>query len=143
MTPQARAEQSAHAMLAQDAASAGAGVSLVAVAEGQATAQLTVTKQHLNGHGMCHGGYIFLLADTAFAVACNSRNQVTVAQENQITFISPGQLDETLTAEAQEVAVAGRSGVYDVTVKGGDGRTVALMRGLARQIKGQHFAEDT
>ncbi|WP_147126293.1 hydroxyphenylacetyl-CoA thioesterase PaaI [Shimia ponticola] len=143
MTPQERAEQSAKAMLAHDGATVGAGVRFVSVAEGRAVMQMAVEDRHLNGHGMCHGGYIFLLADTAFAVACNSRNQVTVAQENQITYVSPGQPGEVLTATAQEVALNGRSGVYDVTVRGADDRVVALMRGLARQIKGQHFEEDT
>lgn len=142
MTPQDRAEQSAKAMLANDAASTGAGVVFSSVGEGSAEMTLTVEDRHLNGHGICHGGYIFLLADTAFAVACNSRNQVTVAQENQITFVSPGQPGEVLRAEAKEMTRTGRSGVYDVTVYGGDGRIVALMRGLARQIKGQHFEED-
>jgi len=142
LTPQERAEQSAQAMLANDAASVGAGLRFVSVGEGQAVMQMAVEDWHLNGHGICHGGYIFLLADTAFAVACNSRNQVTVAQENQITFVSPGEPGETLIATAQEVALSGRSGVYDVTVHGADDRVVALMRGLARQIKGQHFEED-
>ena len=92
---------------------------------------------------MCHGGYIFTLADSAFAFACNSYNQITVAQENQITYLSPGKAGERLTATANETAKTGRSGVYDVTVIGGDGRQVAVFRGLSRTLPGHHFKEET
>jgi acyl-CoA thioesterase len=115
---------------------------LVRVAPGQATMTMAVRPEHLNGHGICHGGYIFTLADTAFAYACNSHNKLVVAQENTITYLSPGRKDEVLTATAQEVHLAGRSGVYDVAVTGEDGRKVALFRGLSRQISGTHFKED-
>ncbi|NNK15505.1 MAG: hotdog fold thioesterase, partial [Sulfitobacter sp.] len=84
----------------------------------------------------------FTLADSAFAFACNTYNQNTVAQQNQITYLAPGKEGETLTATAQEVSRTGRSGVYDVTVSGEDGRTVALFRGLSRTVKGQHFPEE-
>ena len=141
MTPQERADRAAQAMWAKDAASQGLGLRLDSVAPGRAVLSVVVAPQHLNGHGICHGGFIFTLADSAFAFACNSYNAVTVAQENQITFLSPGQPGEVLTATAVETAKTGRSGVYDVTVTGADGRTVALMRGLSRTIRGQHFAE--
>ena len=101
-----------------------------------------VQDHHLNGHDICHGGYIFTLADSTFAFACNSYNQATVAQENQITFLSPGRGGERLTAYAEETARAGRSGVYDVTVTGEDGRKVAVFRGLSRSVKGQNFEEE-
>lgn len=143
MTPQERAERSAAAMWANDAASQWLGMTLDAVAPGSATLSFTVAPHHLNGHGICHGGYIFTLADSAFAFACNSYNQVTVAQENQITYLAPGQPSERLTAVATETARNGRSGVYDITVTGGDGRKVALFRGLSRTIRGQHFEEET
>ncbi|AVO37249.1 hydroxyphenylacetyl-CoA thioesterase PaaI [Pukyongiella litopenaei] len=143
MTPQERAERSAAAMWENDAASQWLGMTLDAVAPGGATLSFTVAPHHLNGHGICHGGYIFTLADSAFAFACNSYNQVTVAQENQITYLAPGRPGERLTAVASETARNGRSGVYDITVTGADGRKVALFRGLSRTIRGQHFEEET
>ena len=141
MTPQERAEKSAEAMWATDSASKWLGMSLDAVGPGTATMSFTVQEHHLNGHRICHGGYIFTLADSAFAFACNSYNQVTVAQTNSITFVSPGQPFEQLTARATEVSRSGRSGVYDITVTGEDGRTVALFRGQSRTLKGQNFKE--
>lgn len=143
MTPQERAEKSAAAMWAADAASQGIGARIDAIGPGTATLSFVVQDHHLNGHRICHGGYIFTLADSAFAFACNSYNQVTVAQENTITYLTPGQPGERLTASAVEVARTGRSGVYDVTVTGADGRKVALFRGLSRTIKGQNFEEET
>lgn len=141
MHEQARAERAAAAMLANDAATPWFGAKVEKVGTGYALASLTVQSHHLNGHGSCHGGVIFALADTAFAVACNSRNQRAVAQHNQITYLSPGALGETLIAEAQVTAEAGRTAVTDVTVSC-DGRTVAMFRGNSRQIPGQHFEED-
>ncbi|MCV2872394.1 hydroxyphenylacetyl-CoA thioesterase PaaI [Defluviimonas sp. WL0050] len=143
MTPQERAEKSAAAIWAGDAASKHLGMSLDAVGPGRAVMSFTVRAEHLNGHGICHGGYIFTLADSAFAFACNSQNRLVVAQQNSITYLSPGREGERLTAEAVEVSLSGRSGIYDVTVTGDDGRKVALFRGLSRQIEGQHFEEDT
>lgn len=142
MTPEERAERSAAAMWAGDMASQQMGMTIEEIAPGRAVLSMDVQRHHLNGHKICHGGFIFTLADSAFAFACNTYNQVTVAQENQITFLAPGQLGERLTATAQEQVRAGRSGVYDVTVTGAEGRTVALMRGLSRTVKGQHFDED-
>jgi len=109
--------------------------------EGSATMTLEVQAHHCNGHGMCHGGVIFLLADSAFAFACNSRNQVTVAQHNMISFIASGQLGDTLTAQATEVSLTGRSGIYDVRVTNQDGVIIAEMRGMSRAITGQLFPE--
>ncbi|MBY6113699.1 hydroxyphenylacetyl-CoA thioesterase PaaI [Mameliella alba] len=142
MTPQERAERAARAMWANDQASQQMGMRLDEIAPGRAVLSMEVQPHHLNGHKICHGGFIFTLADSAFAFACNSYNRLTVAQENQITFLAPGQLGERLTATAQEQALAGRSGVYDITVTGADGRKVALMRGLSRTVKGQHFPEE-
>jgi acyl-CoA thioesterase len=142
MTPQDRAERSAKVMFEADRASAGLGMELVSVGPGRATMMMKVRPEMLNGHGICHGGFIFALADSAFAFACNSYNQLVVAQQNQITYLSPGQPDETLTAMAEEVSRSGRSGVYDVKVTGGDGRDVAVFRGLSRAIKGHHFDEE-
>jgi acyl-CoA thioesterase len=142
MTPQTRATKAAETMLAQDAASRGLGMQIATVAKGTATLTMRVRADMLNGHQICHGGYIFTLADSAFAFACNSYNRLTVAQQNQITYIAPGKAGELLTAVATETALSGRSGVYDVMVTGEDGRTVATMRGLSRTIKGQIFPED-
>ncbi len=143
MTPQERAERSAAAMWAGDAASKHLGMVLDTVGPGHAILSFTVRPEHLNGHGICHGGYIFTLADSAFAFACNSYNRLVVAQHNAITYLSPGQEGERLIAEAAEVSRSGRSGVYDVTVTGGDGRKLALFRGASRQIDGTHFKEET
>lgn len=142
MTPQERARRSAEAMWATDMASQQMGMRIDDIAPGRAVLSMEVQPHHLNGHKICHGGFIFTLADSAFAFACNSYNAVTVAQENQITFLAPGRPGERLTATCREQAVSGRSGVYDVVVTGEDGRNVALMRGLARTIQGQVFEEN-
>ncbi|GHE01732.1 phenylacetic acid degradation protein [Defluviimonas sp. 20V17] len=143
MTPQERAERSAQAMWAKDQASNWLGASLDAVAPGAAVMSMTVAPHHLNGQKICHGGYIFTLADSAFAFACNSYNTKVVAQHNSISYLSPGREGERLTATAQEISRTGRSGLYDVTVTGEDGRQVALFRGASRQVNGHHFEEDT
>lgn len=141
ITAQQRAERAAQHMWAKDAASQALGMQISAVSPGEAVLTMRVRADMLNGHGICHGGFIFSLADSAFAFACNSYNQLVVAQENTITYLAPGQPDELLTAKAVEQTRTGRSGVYDVTVTGEDGRKVALFRGLSRQITGQHFEE--
>lgn len=143
MTPEERAETCARVMFAKDEASSGLGMSVDRVAPGQSTLSMSVRPDMLNGHGICHGGFIFSLADSAFAFACNTYNQITVAQQNQITYLAPGKSGERLTAQAVEVSRSGRSGIYDVTVTGEDGRVIALFRGLSRSIKGQLFPEDT
>jgi acyl-CoA thioesterase len=142
MTPQTRAEKSAAAMWATDKASQNLGMRIDHIAPGTAHLSMTVADNMLNGHGICHGGYIFTLADSAFAFACNSYNQLVVAQQNQITYLAPGKPGERLLAKAIEQSKTGRSGVYDVTVTGEDGRVIALFRGLSRSIKGQHFEEE-
>ncbi|MEM9636250.1 MAG: hydroxyphenylacetyl-CoA thioesterase PaaI [Pseudomonadota bacterium] len=141
-TAQARAEKCARLMMEKDAASRGLGMQLDHIAPGAATLSMQVTPEMLNGHGICHGGYIFTLADSAFAFACNTYNLLTVAQQNQITYLAPGAAGTRLTATAVEVARAGRSGTYDVTVRDDSGAVIALFRGLSRTIKGQHFPED-
>ena len=139
MTPKTRAKKCADIMFANDTASAELGMVIQTIAPGQAVLSMRVRADMLNGHGICHGGFIFTLADSAFAFACNSYNQLTVAQQNQITYVTSGKLGEMLSAAA---AKTGRSGIYDVIITGGDGRTVALFRGLSRSIKGQHFPEE-
>lgn len=142
MTPQDRADKASRIMWANDRASPWVGMELGKVSEGSATMTLHVQEHHCNGHDICHGGVIFSLADSAFAFACNSRNQNTVAQNNMITFIAPGQMGDVLTATAREVSLTGRSGIYDVSVVNQDGRLIAEMRGLSRAIKGQLFNEE-
>lgn len=141
MSPKQRAEKSAAAMWAQDHASKWAGMEITHMDEGTATLQLTVSQHHCNGHGICHGGVTFMLADSAFAFACNSRNQSTVAQHNVISFTAPGRLGDNLTATAREVSLTGRNGIYDVTVANQQGQTIAEFRGMSRAIKGQLFDE--
>ena len=141
MTPKEKAEKSATAMWENDNSSPWVGIDMVEVDEGRAVMSLTVKKHHTNGHGICHGGIIFTLADTAFAFACNSRNQSTVAQHNTISFVSPGALGDTLTARAKELSLIGKNGIYDVTVINQDGRVIAELRGCSRAIRGQLFDE--
>ena len=143
ITAQIRAERSAQAMWASDQASPWVGMTLDQVGPGLAVTSLTVQAHHTNGHGICHGGVIFTLADSAFAFACNSYNQLAVAQHNTISFINPGALGDHLTATATEVNVTGRSGIYDVRVTRADGTVIAEMRGCSRTVKGHHFDEDT
>ena len=143
MTPDEIARKSADAMWARDDASKWLGATLDAVGPGTASMSMTVEKYHTNGHDICHGGFIFTLADSAFAFACNSYNQMAVAQHNTISFISPGALGDRLVAEARELNRNGRSGLYDVRVTNQDGRLIAEFRGASRIVKGFHFGEPT
>ena len=97
---------------------------------------MRVREDMVNGHAICHGGYIFTLADSAFAFACNSYDVTTVAAHCEISFLRPARLGEMLVAEAEERHRRGRSGIYDVTVRGADGETIALFRGWSRSIGG-------
>ncbi|PWJ21926.1 hydroxyphenylacetyl-CoA thioesterase PaaI [Jannaschia seohaensis] len=142
MTPDERAARAAAAMWATDEASKWLGMELGAVTEGRAVLTLRVAAHHCNGHGTCHGGVIFALADSAFAFACNSRNAATVAQHAQVSFTAPARAGDLLTAEAREVHQQGRNGIYDVCVTGPAG-TVAEFRGMSRQVRGQLFEEET
>ena len=104
---------------------------------GYSRISMQIRDDMLNGHRIAHGGMIFALADTAFAYACNSRNVSTVAQSANIVFLSPGKSGARLTAEAKEKTLEGRTGVYDITVRGEDGRTVAEFQGISRAIRGE------
>lgn len=141
MTPKERAARSAQAMWSPDRASKWMGLSLDHVDEGTATMSLTVAPHHCNGHGICHGGVTFTLADSTFAFACNSRNQSTVAQQNAITYLAPAREGDTLTATAREISLRGRNGIYDIEVTDQNGQTIALFRGHSRAIEGQLFDE--
>jgi acyl-CoA thioesterase len=129
-------------MWANDDASKWTGMSLDAVGPGMATTSLTVETHHTNGHDICHGGVIFTLADSAFAFACNSYNRIVVAQHNSITYAAPGRLGDRLTAEAREVALFGRSGIYDVRVTDQSGKLIAVFRGNSRALEGKHFEDE-
>lgn len=136
------AKRVAEAMLSNDLYSQSLGMRIVEAEPERCLMAMTVGQQHLNGHKICHGGAIFSLADTAFAHACNSGNLTTVSQAGSMTYLAPGQLGQTLLAEAVKVGGAGRSQVYDIKVWVEEtGEPVALFRGQSRQIKGQIITE--
>ncbi|WP_080964149.1 hydroxyphenylacetyl-CoA thioesterase PaaI [Rhodopseudomonas palustris] len=122
-------------MWANDHASKGLGMEIVEIGPGFATLAMTVTTEMVNGHGIAHGGFIFTLADSAFAYACNSYNDSTVAAQGAISFIRPGKLGARLVASAREVSRSGRSGIYDVRVTSGS-MVIAEFRGHSRAIGG-------
>jgi acyl-CoA thioesterase len=124
-------------MWSRDHVAQGLGMTLAHVQPGAARLNMQVRQDMVNGHAICHGGMLFTLADTAFAYACNSYNQNTVASACSIDFLAPAHLGDTLVAEAAERALGGRSGVYDVTVTTAAGKTVALFRGKSARIKGE------
>ena len=124
----------AQLMFAADAASLGLGIELLEADEGEAVLRMAVTPAMVNGHGIAHGGYIFLLADTAFACACNSHGPVTVAAGGDIDFVAPAREGDLLVATAQERARFGRSGIYDVTVRRGS-ELIAEFRGRSRTLR--------
>ena len=124
------------AMWADDAASRELGMELLSVEPGQAVLAMTVTPNMVNGHNTCHGGYIFMLADSAFAFACNTYNQRSVAQHCAITFVTPAELGDRLVARAVERSRVGRNGIYDITVSREEGLLVAEFRGHSRTIEG-------
>ncbi|MBP1206549.1 acyl-CoA thioesterase [Duganella sp. 1411] len=134
---QALAESVAAGMFARDPASQGLGMTINAVGPGYASMSMTIRADMLNGHQSCHGGFIFTLADSAFAFACNSYNLNTVGAACTIDYLAPGRLGDVLTAEAVEQALNGKSGVYDVKVSNQEGRTIALFRGKSLRVGGE------
>jgi acyl-CoA thioesterase len=131
----------ANAMWAEDKASRAMGMQIEKVGPGFAILSMSVGVDMVNGHGLCHGGYIFSLADSALAFACNSHNQRHVAQHCQIAYLAPGRLGMRLLAEAQERYWGERSGIYDVTVRTEGGETIAEFRGHSRSIPGALITE--
>lgn len=127
------ARRSADAMWANDLASRLVGIELTDIAPGRATVTVTVAEQMINSHAICHGGFIFFLADTAFAFACNTYGVATVAQACDVIFLQPARLGDRLVAVATERQLFGRNGIYDVTVRGPSG-VIAEFRGRSRQI---------
>ncbi|MDQ2750382.1 MAG: hydroxyphenylacetyl-CoA thioesterase PaaI [Actinomycetota bacterium] len=121
-------------MLSQDAASRALGIDVLDAAAGRATARMQVRADMVNGHDIAHGAFVFAVADTAFACACNSHGPVTVAAAADITFIAPARLGDLLEARAEERTRFGRSGIYDVTVRRGDD-VIAEFRGTSRTVR--------
>jgi len=134
--PQALAELAGKTMYERDPASQALGMTLDAIRPGYARMRMRVREDMLNGHGTCHGGFIFMLADSAFAFACNSHNFNTVGAGCTIDYLAPGRAGDVLVAEAVEQALAGKTGVYDVVVTDQDGRKVALFRGKSHRVAG-------
>ncbi len=123
-------------MFERDRASRSLGMRLIDIGPGGATMEMAVREDMLNGHGTCQGGFIFALADSAFAFACNSYNRNTVASGCAIDYLAPAFVGERLTAHAREVSRAGRTGVYDITVSNQKGAKIAVFRGRSYEIKG-------
>ena len=138
--PQPKSEEDALALKiaqylhAHEPTSESWGLVVKGAGAGWAEAEMKITAEHLNGHGVAHGGILFGFADTVFAWACNSRNQMSVGHQANITYLSPAQEGEVVTATAREEGTSGRSGAYTVRVVGGDGRIVAAFQGLSRSL---------
>jgi acyl-CoA thioesterase len=141
LSPQALAEACAAAMWSDDSTAQRLGMRIEQIAPGEATLSMAITDFMLNGHGLAHGGFIFALADTAFAYACNGYNQRTVGHQASITYMAPGRPGERLTAVAREVYRTGRDGIYDVHVTNARGEPVAAFRGHSRTVKETHLPE--
>jgi len=141
MRPHPDAQQLAEAvgreMYRKDRGSQFLGITLDEIRPGYARVSLRVTEDMVNGHGMCHGGFIFTLADSAFAYSCNSHNQNAVAAGCSIEYLSPAQVGDRLTAVAEERLLAGRSGIYDIDVCNQDGKRIAAFRGKSHRIAGE------
>ena len=137
LDPQQLAEQVRALMFENDRATRALGMQVTAIGPGRATLTMPVRADMLNGHATCHGGMITALADSAFAFACNAGNELTVASGVTIDFVAPGREGDLLTATAQEVQQAGRTGVYDVNVHNQRGELVAVFRGRSYRMKGK------
>lgn len=133
----ALAKAAGAAMYARDPASQGLGMTLDEIRPGYARMSMRIRPDMLNGHGSCHGGFIFALADSAFAFACNSHNLNTVGAGCTIDYLAPGWQDDVLTAQAAERALAGKTGIYDVDVVNQDGRLIATFRGKSYRVGGE------
>ena len=137
LTPQALAERVRDAMWAGDHATRMLGMRITQVGAGSAVVEMTVRQDMLNGHAICHGGLITTLADSAFAFACNSYNELTVASGFSIDLLAPGRLGDVLTASCNELSRAGRTGVYDTEVRNQRGERIALFRGRSYSARGK------
>jgi acyl-CoA thioesterase len=139
------AEACAEAMFARDRASRKLAMEIVSVAPGKAVITMPVTGDMVQGHGSCHGGYLFTLADSAFAFSCNSYDKATVASGCSIDYMYGAKEGDVLTAVAEEQSRGNRTGIYDVTLTNQDGRTIALFRGRSYQVSGPviHSGEES
>ncbi len=135
LDPQALAERVGSGMFAEDTASRSLGMRIEAMGPGYARLSMPVRPDMLNGFKICHGGFITTLADSAFAFACNSRNELTLAAGIVVDFLAPAEEGDLLSAEAREVGLAGRTGIYDVTVTNQRGQIVAVLRGRSHRTK--------
>lgn len=135
MDPQQTADHVGRGMLAEDEASRGLGMRVERMGPGTATLSMVVRPEMLNGFRICHGGFISTLADSAFAFACNSYNELTVAAGFTVDFIAPAKEGDVLMAEAKEVGVTGRTGIYDATVRNQRGELIATFRGRSHRLK--------
>jgi acyl-CoA thioesterase len=136
MDAQALAELAGKTMYERDQATQSLGIALAEIRPGYARMTMTVRADMLNGHQSCHGGYIFLLADSAFAFACNSHNFVTVGAGCTIDYVAPGRAGDVLSAEGVEQVIAGKTGVYDITVRNQENKVIALFRGKSHRVAG-------
>ena len=136
-TPQQVAEYVRDGMLKNDAATSGLGMTVREIGPGHATVTMPVRADMLNGHAICHGGFISTLADSAFAFACNSYDELTVASGFAIDFLAPARLGDLLTARCVEVSKAGRTGVYDTDVVNQREERIAIFRGRSYTLKGK------
>jgi acyl-CoA thioesterase len=141
LTPQQVADRCTEVMWPDDHAAQGLGITIASTTPGGATVTMPVRQDMVNGHGICHGGFIFALADTNFAYACNSFNHRAVAAGVDINFIAPAHLGDTLTATGGARHQGGRSGIYDIEVTNQNGKTIALFRGRSTRIRGHFFEE--
>lgn len=137
MSPQHLAEACAAALWGPDTCSQWLGMRLEEVRPGYARMSMKVRPEFLNGHGICHGGLMFTLADSTFAFACNSHNVPAVAAGCSIEFLKPVQGNDVLTAQGQEQSLSGRHGIYDIQVSNAAGEVVAMFRGKSAQLKGR------
>ncbi|WP_102867292.1 hydroxyphenylacetyl-CoA thioesterase PaaI [Pseudovibrio exalbescens] len=142
MSPEELATACSKAMWDADEASRRMGMVIEHIAPGRSKVTMAITKWMCNGHGTAHGGFIFALADSAFAFACNSYNARTVAQHCSITYVAPALEGDELVASAQEVTRFGRNGIYDIRVCKQDGNLIAEFRGHSRQVRGTHVPEE-
>jgi len=136
LTPQQLAEACAESMFSRDQASQQLGMKIISVAPGRAVLTMTVDNRMVQGHGACHGGYLFTLADSAFAFSCNTYDKATVASGCTIEYVNPAKEGDLLTATAQELSRGNRTGVYDITITNQNQQVVAYFRGKSYQVRG-------
>jgi acyl-CoA thioesterase len=140
LSPQETADRVGSSMYAKDRASRALGISVVEIGPGRAVLTMTVRDDMVNGHDICHGGLMATLCDSAFAFACNSYDELTVASGFSIDIVAPARLGDVLTARCSEVSKAGRTGVYDAELTNQRGERVAVFRGRSYTLKGRPAA---